>query len=160
MATFTVASLAYDNQNLTHRGQAFTPNVAGPDGTGSPGSATEVFLNDFILGYRAATTTDRAETAYLYDTLPALADLNSGIGAIDVSSSYTDGNVFGTDTYTRTFNFSNPVTLDPTKVYYVLFASNQTARYKNTVVYAGGAAYNNYLLDDSKTLQFKADFSC
>ncbi|MEI8195473.1 MAG: hypothetical protein WCI73_06155 [Phycisphaerae bacterium] len=159
MATFTVASLAFDNAG-SYRGQGITPNVAGPDGTGSPGSATSVNLTDFTLGYGTSSTSGRAGVAYLYDTLPTLSNLNSGIGAIATSSSTTDGNDFGAGSYTRKFHFSGNLSLDPTKVYYVLFPSNQSARYKNPAVYTGGDAYSSTLADTGRNLQFSADFTC
>jgi len=159
MSTFTVAMTSWDASTLTSRGQSITPNVSGPDGNGSPGNATVVYLDSVTLAYRDSNVS-RESLAYLYDTVPSLAQLANGTYAIDYSTSYSDGSAFGAGTYTRTFTFGNNPNLDPTKTYYILFPDNQYLMYTTTSQYSGGKRYTN-LMQASTTmdLQFSAQFS-
>jgi hypothetical protein len=66
------------------RGQSFTVSQQG-GGSGSPGGATQVQLNNvtFMYGttFQAASAAGLGSVLYLYDALPAtISDLNTGIG--------------------------------------------------------------------------------
>jgi hypothetical protein len=154
MSAFTVGSFSA-NTNANKRGQSFTANVAGNDGTGSSGGANPVYVQSASVGYSTSNTTGRAGTAYLYSSLPTLTDLNnSGTGALAASTGHSDGNVFGTGTFSRTFTF-DAVSIDPTAVYYVLFATNQNLRFDTNAPYSGGDLYNTSLGADSSDAQFQ-----
>ncbi len=155
MATFSVASFA-GNASGNNRGQSFTPNVAGPDGSGSPGSASTVYLQTVSIGYPTSDTTNRQTVIYVYDTLPTLVDLNNnGSGSIYKSISYADDTgTFGANTYSRIFSFAN-YSIDPTKTYYLLFAANQVLRFKTGNPYSGGSLYSTLLAAVANDAQFK-----
>jgi hypothetical protein len=147
MATFTVASFSYDGVNDLG-GQSFTPDVPGPNGSGSPGGATQVFIRKVSLGYSSANTSGRAQKLYVYSvelTDPAqigqpdyLVAESSEIGIVDGT------NLFGTGTYQRTFNFSAGAMV-PNSKYYVYFDVDQHLRIKSGVPYAGGNAQDDQL---------------
>ena len=125
MAIFTVGSFSSADPIATIAVRVSPANVAGSDGTGSPGSANPVYVQSASVGYPTSSTSGRAGTAYLYDAVPLLADLNNGgTGALAASTGTSDGSLFGTGTHSRTFTFDG-VAIDPTKVYYILFATNQ-----------------------------------
>lgn len=157
MANFTVAMTSTDS-TTTARGQSFTPNVPGPNGSGGPGSATEVYLSTFTVGYDSDTSS-RQEIAYLYDYVPTTAQLSAGVNALLTCSGYTDGSDFGSGSYTRTFTFTHTNVLDPTKTYYLLFPGNQNLQYTTTSQYSGGKRYNSLISPQSGSdLQFSASF--
>jgi hypothetical protein len=157
MSTFTVASFSA-NANNKSRGQSFVANAAGPNGTGGPGTANPVFVQSASVGYPTANTLGRASAAYLYDTVPTKTDLNAGTGALFVSTSHTDENLFGTGTYSRTFVFGG-ASIDPTKTYYLLFPSDQNLRYDNTDPYPSGSFYDTSLQAANFTAQFQVSLT-
>ncbi len=144
--SFSVGSFA-SNGSMDVYGQSFKPNVAGPDGVGSPGTATSVSLQSIVVGYASSITSVRATDCYVYSA--ALTDENE-IGTetnlVAMSSSYTDGSAFGTGSYTRQFNFSEGL-LDPTQTYYFYFDCSQYLRVKSSSPYSGGS-----LTDDTFTV--------
>jgi len=160
MATFTVGSFSSTN-TAQKRGQSFAANVAGPDGTGSgPGTADPVYVQSASVGYPSSSTTGRAATAYLYSSLPTLTDLNAGTGALATSIGWSDGNLFGANTYSRTFAF-NAVAIDPTATYFILFPANQNLRYASaTNPYSGGTSYSTVLGSETNNdLQFQVSLT-
>lgn len=154
MATFSVGSFG-SSGSTSFRGESFTPNVAGPDGVGGPGSATTVYLQSASVGYTSSSTAGRAAIAYLYAAVPTLANLNNnGMGSIAQSTTTTDeADLLGTGSYSRTFTFSS-IALDPANQYYILFSSNQTLRYATGNPYTGGKAYNTVLAGTTNDVQF------
>ena len=156
MADFTVASTTQDS-SATHRGQSLAPNIAGPNGSGGPGTANPVYLEYFNVGYPNGSLTGRAAVCYVYDTLPTLANLNAGTGAIATSTGTSDGNDFGSGSFTRNFIFGGD-SLDPTKTYFILFPADQLLCHK-TNPYSGGVAYTNRLMSTSYDLQFETGFN-
>lgn len=125
--TFTLSSTDFTT-NLSLLGQAFTASVAGPQGTGSSGAGSTVYLQSFQFNY---ADTNYASTLRIYSSLPALtADIVSGGGAGLVGSSLSQSS--------GTYTFSN-LALDRTTQYYALLTAAGTIR--GTVLsdpYAGG----------------------
>jgi len=160
MATFTVGSFSSTN-SAKKRGQSFAANVAGPDGTGAgPGSANPVYVQSVSVGYPSSSTTGRTGAAYLYSSLPTLSDLNAGNGCLACSQSTSDENLFGANTYSRTFYFSK-VSIDPTATYFVLFPCDQSVRYASgTNPYSGGTSYSPILASETTNdLQFQVSLT-
>jgi hypothetical protein len=147
MSTFTVASFSYDGVSDLG-GQSFTPNVPGPNGSGSPGAATQVFIRKISLGYPSANTSGRAQKLYVYSvelTDPAQIGQNDYLVAESSDNGTLDGtNLFGTGTYQRTFNF-NAGALVPSSKYYFYFDVDQHLRMKGSAPYAGGNAQDDEL---------------
>jgi hypothetical protein len=149
MATFTVASYSFDGVNDLG-GQSFTPNVPGPDGSGDPGSATQVFIRRISLGYPSANTSLRTGKVYIYSV--ELSDAEQ-IGQSDylvaesLINSVVDGtNLFGTGTYQRTFNFNAGIFV-PGNKYFIYFEVDQHLRVKSATPYSGGNAQDDQLSD-------------
>lgn len=158
MATFNVGSFS-STGGANLRGQSFTPNVAGPDGSGSPGTATTVYVQSASVGFPSSDTTARATTAYLYSSLPSLSNLNTGTGSLAVSTNYTDEqDLFGTGTFSRTHMFNN-IAIDPTLQYFLLFPSNQIMRFATGSPYSGGKAYNTVLVALTTDVQFTVNMA-
>jgi hypothetical protein len=151
MSTFTVGSFSANQATKSH-GQSFVANVAGPNGTGGPGTANPVYVQSASVGYPTANTTGRTTVAYLYDTIPSVTNLSTGVGALYSSTSHTDENLFGG--FSRTFVFPN-CAIDPTKTYYLLLPSVQTVRNDNTKPYTGGSFYDSALSAVNFTVQFQ-----
>lgn len=157
MSTITVGSFAFSG-SLTSRGQSFTPSVSGPDGTGSTSGLSSVNFNQVSYGYPNATTTNRAAYCYLYDYVPTLADLNnSGTGALAASRGSCDesaGDIFGANTFSRTWTF-NPYELDPAKKYYLFLGISNALRGKSGNPYSGGDEYSGTMIAQTNDLQFQ-----
>lgn len=160
MADFIVAMTSDGSSSALSQGQALTPNVAGPNGSGSPGSATAVNLISFTVAFGDSDTDLWPLRAYLYDTLPTVGQLNNdGLYALRYSTSYVDGSAFGTGTYTRTYTFGEPINIDPTQLHYVLLSSSAYMMYATTSLYSGGKRYNQLLAAQTNSdLQFSAEF--
>ena len=148
MAIFTVGTYGYDGVDDLG-GQSFTPNVPG-DGSGSPGSATQVFVHTFSLGYPSASTTHRARTIYIYSiklTDPDQIGQTEYLVAVSSSGSFDDGTgLFGSGTYQRTFCFSSGA-LVPGSKYYAYFDIDQVLRVNSNSSYTGGNAQDADLND-------------
>jgi hypothetical protein len=152
MADFTVGNFSSDSSG-PGRGQSFTPNVAG-DGTGSPGGATTVYVEQVDIEYVGSNITHRANTAYIYDHVPTSSQLSSGTGALDTSTGYSDGSAFGTGSYSRSYAF-NRTALTPSTKYYVFFPAAVTIAYTDSDVYSGGDMYSATLSVDTYDVQFR-----
>jgi hypothetical protein len=160
MTTFTVALYSYDGVDDLG-GQSFTPNVPGPNGSGSPGGATQVFIRKISLGYPSANTSERAEKLYVYSvelTDPAQIGQNDYLVAVSTDSGTLDGtNLFGSGTYQRTFSF-NAGALVPNSKYYIYFDVDQHLRIKSAQPYAGGNAQDDQLNDlPNISVQFQVE---
>ena len=147
MADFTVGVFAYDGfRDLG--GQSFTPNVPGPNGTGTPGTATQVFLRSISLGYPNSNTALRTGKIFVY--AQELTDPDQ-IGQLDylVGQSGTqviDGtDLFGSGTYYRKFSIT--AGLVPSSKYFIYFEDYQSLRYKGSSPYSGGYAQDDSLVD-------------
>jgi hypothetical protein len=143
---FSVGSFA-SNGSMDVYGQSFQPNVAGPDGVGSPGSATSVSLQSIVVGYASSITSVRAIDCYVYSApLTDEGDIGTGTNLVAESFSYSDGSAFGAGSFSRQFNFREGL-LDPTQTYYFYFDSSQYLRVKSSSPYSGGS-----LTDDTLTV--------
>jgi hypothetical protein len=135
-------------------GQSFTPNVAGPGGSGNPGSATHVQLSSVVLGYLDSDTSERAATCYVYSVeLTEEDQISSPANLVATSQSTSDGVAFGSGTYSRTYNFSEQF-LSVSSRYYVYFSSAQNSNANNTGPYTGGQLYDSDMLATTETAQF------
>ena len=143
MSTFTVGQSSYNRSQMV-RGQSFNPNVPG-NGSGSPGSATQVFLDQIILSYPNGNTSIRAGNAYVYSVqLDDVAKIGEPENLVAQSNSTEDETgYFGTGTYTRTYNFPNSSALSPSATYYVYFDDDQQLRLRNGTPYSGGTAFDD-----------------
>lgn len=153
MSNFSVGSVTR-NHSAPMLGQSFTPNVAGPGGSGSPGTAAYAQLASLVLGYLSSDPTDRAETCYLY-SVALESDDQIGLPANLVATSHNtaDGAAFGSGSYTRTFNFSGQW-LSVTSKVYAYFSSSQNSNANNTGPYSGGQMYDADMLPTTESAQF------
>lgn len=106
------------------RGQSFTVSSQG-QGTGSLSGAKQVQLNDvtFMYGQEFQAAGAANSRIYVYDTLPAnLADLNTGVGALHMSTSASSSGFSATHQFTSAL-------IDTSKTYYLFYSSNQQFRY-------------------------------
>jgi len=140
------------------QGQAFRPNVPGPNGSGSPGSATQVFLRNLTIGYNSSNPADRAEKAYIYAVeLTSPDQIGKDEYKVAESDNYGDGTgLFGPGTYSRTFHFTGGA-YNPALTYYAYFGWDQIANIKSGDPYSGGDAYDADLQEMDASLQFKFD---
>jgi hypothetical protein len=135
-------------------GQSFTPNVAGPGGSGSPGTSTESQLVSLVLGYLSSDPDQRAETCFLYSaSLASEDDIGSPTNLVATSLSTADGAAFGAGSYSRTFGFNNE-SLSVSQKYYAYFSASQNANVNNTGPYAGGNMYDADMLPTTESAQF------
>ncbi|NDJ16208.1 hypothetical protein [Myxacorys almedinensis] len=155
----TTASFSLNNV----RGQSFTPSNIGPNGTGTP-PVGNVQLSAFTYAY-ASDVNRTANTLYIYNFLPALADLNTGTGNLYASTGFTDSvggdSRFNPANPSRTFTFAG-ANLDANTTYYALFSLNQAIRDEDTTnPYSGHFEYvdNGNLSTTSFTAAFIADFT-
>lgn len=154
MSDFVVASTAFSTQDEVY-GQSFKPNVPGPNGSGSPGAAKKVMINDIIIGFSEADVRD-GDYLYIYDHIPLISQLQTGQYAIATSDTYVDGQEFGTGSYTRKFTFTGAWGLDPNTTYYFLFPVVVWPNCNNPQSYSGGTAYSDLLMPlTNSDLQFK-----
>ncbi len=146
---FTTSNTTGAFTNSNHRGQSLTPELQG-DGIGDSGARTPVFLKDFSFNFTGGSPS----TLHLYDSIPSLVDLSSGVGALASSTDNAGG--------TYTFDL---IPLDRDTVYYALFAEDVGANYSPSGVYAGGERFvvlGGGLHGDSpgvgSDMEFEADF--
>ena len=158
MANISVASLDFVGSTSMY-GQSFTPNVVGPDGVGSVGSATQVALNQITLGYPTPLMSGNSGNMYVFDSpIQDPDDSCSPLGATAVSSSCTDGSAFGTDSYTRTFSFSNE-TLQVGHTYYFYLPGADDVQYTSPAAYSGGQAIDCEGSPADLSLRFRVDLT-
>src|SRR5207237_849833 len=122
MTAFSVGSLSTSG-NATLAGQSFTPNVPGPNGSGSPGSATQVTLVAITFGFPSSDQSHWPGNCYLFSQPlddPTLA-AETTENRIAVNSDFVSGDL-GSGTYSRKFNFQG-ATLNTGGVYYAYFAN-------------------------------------
>ena len=144
MSTFSVASLATGGSYL-FGGLSCTPSVAGPDGSGSPGSATSVNLNSVTLGYPSSDVSIRPQTCYVYSVqITDPDDVGGSTNLVATSSSFSDGSDFGTNSHTRRWAF-NSGSLNPSNTYFVYFDNTPGTNVKSGSPYSGGDAYDDAL---------------
>jgi len=152
MSTFSVGSTNWSTV-LAYQGQSFKPNVAGPNGSGTPGSATQAALNSIVFGFDSADPLPSKCFIYsqpLDDPSQAGTDTTYLLGS---STSTQSGSEFGTGSTTCRFNFSG-ISLQVGSPYYAYFPEDHALRTQTPRCYSGG-----YLLDDvgsliNGTLQF------
>jgi hypothetical protein len=140
-------------------GQSFVPNLAGPNGSGSPGSATSVNLGSITIGFPSASIEIRPTQCFVYsEMLDDQSEVGQAEGRVGVSTGTDDSwTPFGSGTYARTYNFSNPTTLDPTMTYYIYFAAcdEQKVTYVMPNPYNGGTAWDTDFDTGPWSLQFQ-----
>jgi hypothetical protein len=131
-ATFTLGQSNAVN-GIPLRGQGFIPDAIGDQGTGSAPASGNVTLDSWTFVYQSPGSSSITEnTLYIYDSLPTVTDLNSGIGALYTSNGTIDLLVndpfFGAGLRpSRTWTFTGAV-LDVNTTYFALLPSNQTIR--------------------------------
>lgn len=126
-SAFTVGQTSTSNGNFSSaRGQSFTLSDIGPNGSGPAPTSGTALLNSIKFAFQNAGNLT-ATTVYLYNILPTLANLNTGTGALAVSSGFSD--TVSDSTFSgarsRTFSFSG-VSLDVSTQYFALFSQDQT----------------------------------
>lgn len=141
-SALTVAQTSSSN-NGSIRGQSFTPNNIGPNGSGIPPGSGTVLLNSVTFGYESGGSRS-ATSLYIYraDSLPTSAELSSGTNALFSSiNSFTNsvGNDPAFGLPTRTFNFTGAL-LDVNTTYVALTPIDQSIRISvsSPSSYAGG----------------------
>jgi len=158
MAAFSVGSFSADVVDWL-RGLSFTPNVAGPNGSGSPGTASSVSLISVIVGCPTKAAAEQADTCFIYSVeLESVSDIGSSQNCVGQSTSATVGSVFGSGGYSTTYAFSN-VSLDPTKQYFAYFDANKNTYVDSSSPYTGGTAYDVFMEDDGTSPQFQVNMS-
>jgi hypothetical protein len=135
-------------------GQSFTPNQAGPDGTGAPSTPTAT-IREICFGYRNYDESARSKTCYVYDQpLSDPSQIGQKENRVAVTNDYIDGSACGPGSYTRTFYFMGGI-LSITKCYYVYLQGPQPLRL-NDGDYGGGSMIDYHCgLDSEVTTQFK-----
>jgi hypothetical protein len=126
------------------RGQSFTPNQLGADGSGTLPSRGRAFLRSFTFAYQSEI--DRTATVlYIHDRIPDLVDLNNGAGDVLLQSvGYLDS--IGIDPRfnfpSRTFIFESSSSLVLSEGYSALFSEGQAIRISSdNNPYSGGSRY-------------------
>lgn len=153
MAAFSVGSNTTDSVTWI-RGLSFTPNVAGPSGTGSPGSATSVALNSLTLGCPSRAAADGAATCYIYSIeLESPGDIGSATGLVGQSSCMTVGSAFGTSSFSSAYIFSN-LSLNPSSQYFAYFSDDKEADVDSSCPYTGGSTYDEFMEYGGESPQF------
>jgi len=163
MTTFSIGSFGATGTNNV-RGQAFQANVAGPNGSGSPGQASQVKVKTLSIGYFSSSTSGRTMKLYIYSSpLGSPDDIGQSTDLVAESNTgaYMDGaGLFGTGTYSRQFTaFTQPTAMSASDTYYVYFDRDQSARVNANNPYPGGNCYDLDLADMSPyCLQFQVEF--
>jgi hypothetical protein len=159
MSTVVVASTA-TSASADYTGQSFTPNVPGPNGTGSIGSATSATLSSITFGYPTSDTDDRAVTAYVHsEALDDPSDVKNLATLVSTSTGTSDANgTFGSGTYSRTFTFPGD-TLQVSQKYYIYFAQDQIVCDQPDTPYSGGDALDIYGDPTDECLQFSVSMT-
>ena len=158
MGAFSVGSFSMD-ENDWLRGFSFTPNVSGPDGSGSPGSATSAAMISAIVGCPSQTAAEQATKCYVYSQMLTSTDeIGSPTGLVGMSSSMSVGQVFGSGGYSSTYQFTD-MPLDPTQVYYAYFSDNTNVSVDTNAPYTGGTDYDIFMDDDGTSPQFQVNMS-
>jgi hypothetical protein len=145
------------------RGQSLIPSNQGPDGTGTPGSAS-LKLTSFRIGYAGYGAARRAHQCFLYSyalTNPSQIGQSDGLLASSVGFTDEEGTL-GADSFVRKFNFApdGAPTLVVNLQYFVYFSAPQLAGVAVGGVYTGGVVYDFDLdTEPELTLQFQAEFS-
>ena len=153
MSNFSCASNS-TNENSWLRGLSYTPNVQGPNGSGSPGSATTVKLVSVTVGCPTLAAAGEAPTCYVYSApLDDPTDIGTPTNLVATSTSKTIGSAFGSGTHSTTYAFSNQL-LAVSAVYYVYVSADKSVCVDNGNPYTGGTAYDIYLDDDGTSAQF------
>ena len=136
-------------------GESFAPNVAGPDGTGGPGSASSVSLETITVGYPSSDVAGRSDDCLIYSVvLDDQSEVGQNASLVGKSGSFTDGSDFGANSNSRTYTFAN-VTLDPSKTYYFYFDIDQYLNYEDPSSYSGGHAWDADFFNCPGNLQFQ-----
>ncbi len=152
----------YSNSRL--RGQSFTPNVLGPDGSGTAPTSGTADLQSMTFALN--NPSDRtATTLYLFNALPTVAQADTGTGALFASTGFSDST--GVDPRfgyaTRTFTFTG-ASLDVSTRYFAVLNQDQNLRSGSPGLYTGGGSiYNPGTMSDETSLNldlaFQADFN-
>jgi hypothetical protein len=135
-------------------GQSFTPDVPGPSGSGSCGTASAVSLKSVVLGYPTANTSERSGSCYVYSAPLANAeDIGTEANLVAMTQVTVDGSDLGSNSHTRTFTF-NSESLSASSKYYVYFPDLQMVFAADNSPYAGGALYDEDMSPTSQCAQF------
>lgn len=129
-SALTIAQTAQTGTSATAtRGQTFTVNNSG-------GSLS---LQSFAFGYLNSSART-ASSLYIYTSLPTVAQLNTGTGALYTSTSFSDSSgadpQFSPGVLSRTFNFTGASLSDGT--YYAMLSALQDTALVNPDTYPGG----------------------
>ena len=160
--SFSVGS--FDSQDVSiSYGQGITPNVPGPNGSGTCPTSGTVSVQSVIIGFLTGDTSDRADTCYIYSIeLDDPSEIGQSTGLVATSTGSTDSSgttVFGNNTYIRTYSFSSN-SLSPSTQYYVYYSAPQEVAYWDAGIYSGGNFYDDWLDSYSNmTSQFQVTFN-
>jgi len=158
MGAFSVGSFSTDGDDWL-LGFSFTPNVAGPNGTGSPGTATSVTVSTVIVGCPTHAAAETAPDCYIYSIeLESSDDIGSSDGLVGQNNSMSVGNAFGSGSYSTSYGFPG-ISLDPTKQYFAYFSVKKNTCIDSTRPYTGGTAYDEFMGDDGTSPQFQVNMS-
>jgi hypothetical protein len=158
MSNFSVGCTSRTH-SLYALGQSLTPNVAGPSGTGGPGTANPVYLQSLIVGYPDSDTDNRAASCFVYSApLDDPDKIGSPTNLVATSNSTSDGSAFGSNSHTRTFNFLGSA-LNPAGKYYAYFSAVQTASCTPGSPYSGGQLYDDDMGATADCMQFLANMT-
>ena len=159
MSDFSVANLT-TTDSIYATCQSFTPNVPGPDGSGSPGTASTVTPINIIFGYPDSNITYRARAVYVYSApLADPSDITNPTNFVVKSNGCFDGSDLGSGSNTRGFSFPNGTHLVPSTTYYVYFDYAQSLCNAGSDVYSGGTLYDTDGEDLEDDAQFKVNMS-
>ncbi|HUO10093.1 MAG TPA: hypothetical protein VM008_17435 [Phycisphaerae bacterium] len=158
MSAFSAGCFSFDFADWL-LGFSFTPNVAGPNGSGSPGSASSVSLVSIVVGCPTLPAAQEANTCYIYSVeLEDPSDIGSSGNLVGQSTSMSTGHALGSTSYSTTYSFSG-ISLDPTKQYFAYFSADKNTFVDSSSPYTGGTAYDVFLEDDDASPQFQVNMS-
>src|SRR3982751_2510303 len=107
MSNFICASNSANTARQLY-GFSFSPGTAGPNGSGSPGAATTVYLTSVIVGCGTQAQQGQGPFCYVHSApVDDESEIDSGPTLVGQSAHSTNSSAFGNNSYSSTYSFSS-----------------------------------------------------